>query len=55
MQTVRNFNHKSVTAILKTDLLTKIAESQLRGWFVKGELKQLSNGHWSCLMIRNKK
>jgi len=53
--TTRNFNRKYVQAMLKDDLLAKITESQSRGWEVKGEIKQLFNGHWACLMVRNTK
>lgn len=55
MQTIRDFNRKTVTAVVKSDLLGKIEESQTRGWRVIGELQQLSNGHWSCLMAKDER
>ncbi|WP_154661534.1 hypothetical protein [Bacillus ndiopicus] len=53
MQKVRHFNRKTVQGLTKSDLLIKVNESELRGWQVKGEIKQLSNGHWACLMVQN--
>lgn len=55
MQTTKNFNRKFIQALTKEGLNKKIIDSEKRGWQLTGEVKQLSNGHWACLVVKDKK
>ncbi|WP_193769079.1 hypothetical protein [Metasolibacillus meyeri] len=54
MKMTGNYNRKVIQALTTEGLNHKIADSEKRGWQVSGEMRQLLNGHWMCLMVKNK-
>lgn len=52
---LRDFNSKTVYSTSLHGLKVKIGFAEQSGWRLKGKIIQQHNGHYGCLMVKERK